>query len=62
MCCNGSKKAALELHTVTSTWSSCVEFPIQRLFLRICGDLGLTVFGGDTTDAYVHSPALNDTI
>ena len=33
MCCNGSKHAAPQLHAVASTWLSCVELPIQRLFL-----------------------------
>ena len=61
MCCNGSKKAAPQLHAVASTWSSCVELPVQRVFLGIAADLGLTIFGGDATDAYAHSPAPNDT-
>ena len=61
MCCNGSKKAAPQLHAVASTWSSCVELPVQRIFLCIAVDLGLTVYGGDATDAYAHSPAPNDT-
>ena len=61
MCCNGSKKAAPQLHAVASTWSSCVELPVQRIFLGIAADLGLTVYGGDATDAYAHSPAPNST-
>ena len=61
MYCNGSKKAALQLHVVASTWSSCVELPVQRVFLGIEADLGLTVFDGDATDAYAHSPAPSDT-
>ena len=61
MCCNGSKKAAPQLHAVASTWSSCVELPVQRIFLGIAADLGLTVYGGDATDAYAHSPAPSDT-
>ena len=61
MCCNGSKKAVPQLHAVASTWSSCVELPVQRLFLGICADAGLTIYGGDATDAYAHSPAPNDT-
>ena len=61
MCCNGSKKAAPQLHAVASTWSSCVELPVQRVFLGIAADLGLTVYGGDATDAYAHSPAPSDT-
>ena len=61
MCCNSSKKAAPQLHAVASTWSSCVELPVQRIFLGIAADLGLTVYGGDATDAYAHSLAPNDT-
>ena len=33
MCCNGLKKAVLQLHAVASTWSFYVELPIQQLFL-----------------------------
>ena len=61
MCCNGSKRTAPQLHAVASTWSSCVELPIQRLFLRMCANSGLTIYGGDAIDAYVHSHAPNDT-
>lgn len=61
MCCNGSKVAAPQLHAVASTWSSCVVLPIQRLFLGMCNNLGLIIYGGDATDAYPHSPAPNDT-
>ena len=31
------------------------------MFLEICADLSLTVFSGDATDTYAHSPAPNDT-
>ena len=57
MCCNGSKKVAPQLHAVASTWSYCVELPVQQVFLGIAADLCLTVYGGDTTD----SPPPNDT-
>ena len=60
MCCNGSKKAAPQLHAVASTWSSCVELPVQQVFLGKASDLGLKVYGGDATDAYAHSPASSD--
>ena len=56
MFCNGSKNVAPKLHLVASTWSCCVELPVQRIFLGIAGDLGLTIFVGDATDAYAHSP------
>ena len=62
MCWNiGSKKAVPQLHAVASTWSLCVELSIQQLFLGICVNAGLTIYGGDVTDAYAHSPAPNDT-
>ena len=61
ICCNGSKNAAPQLHAVASTWSSCVELPVQWLFLGIAADLGLTIFGGDATDAYAHSTAPSET-
>ena len=61
MCCNGSKKTASQLHAVGSTWSSCIELPVQQVFLGIAADLDLTVYGDDATDAYAHSPAPNDT-
>ena len=57
MCANGSKKAAPTLHAVASTWSSCVELPIQRMFLGISAALNLKIFGADAIDAYAHSPA-----
>ena len=61
MCCNGSKKAKPQLHAVASTWSSCVELPVQRMFMGIAAHASLTIYGGDATDAYAHSPAPNDT-
>lgn len=39
------------------TWSSCVELSIHRMLMRIAEDLGLTIYGGDNTDTYAHSPA-----
>lgn len=57
MCCNGSKKAVPALHTVASTWSSCVELPVQRIFVGISAALNSTIFGGDVTDAYANANA-----
>jgi hypothetical protein len=34
-CCGGSPRAAPILHKVASTYSSCVEQPIQRLFFAL---------------------------
>ena len=61
MCCNESKTTAPQLHVVASTWSSCVELPVQRVFLGIAADLGNTIFGGDVTDAYAYAPSPSDT-
>ena len=56
LCCNGSKRAAPLLHAIAQTYSSCVEHPIQRLFLAIAASLNLRIYGGDAKDAYAHSP------
>lgn len=61
MCCNSSTKAVPQLHAVASTWSSCVELPVQHLLLGICANAGLTIYGWDDTVVYVHSPDPNDT-
>ena len=55
MCCNGSKEAVPHLHAVASTWSSCVELPVQRMFLGICAALELNIYGSDIIDTYAHS-------
>ena len=44
-----------------STWSSCVELPVQRTLMGISAEQVLTLFGGDATDAYAHSTAPNET-
>ena len=55
-CCDGSPRAAPVLHGIASTYSSCVEQPIQRLFFALSAHLGYGVYGGDATDAFAHSP------
>ena len=55
------KKAVLQLHGVVSPWSSCIKLHIQHLFLGICADAGLIIYGGDNMEAYAHSSALNNT-
>ena len=55
-CCDGSKRAAPLLHAIASTYSSCVEQPVQRLFFALAAHKGYQVFGGDAQDAYAHSP------
>ena len=44
------------MHALSLTYSSCVEHPVQRLFLAIAADLDLKLYGGDAKDAYAHSP------
>ena len=56
-CCDGSPRAAPLLHRLASTYSSCVEQPVQRLFFALSAALGYRVYGGDAVDAYAHSPA-----
>ena len=51
------KNSAPQLHAIVSTWSSCTELPVQKIFLRIAIDLVLNINGRDATDAYLHSPA-----
>ena len=40
---------------MVSTWSSCVEFPIQQLFIGLSAQKGLCIYGGDSCDAYAHA-------
>ena len=60
MCCNGSKKAAPQLHAVASTWLSCIELFEQSMFLAINADINLPVIGADCIDAYAHADAPSD--
>lgn len=55
-CCDGSKRAAPTLHALARTYSSCVEQPIQRLFLALAAIENNLLFSGDAKDAYAHSP------
>jgi hypothetical protein len=56
-CCDGSSpRSAPTLHAVSSTYSSCVEQPIQRLFFALAAQMGYNTYGGDAQDAYAHSP------
>ena len=56
-CCNGSKFTAPLLHPMVSTWSLCVELPIQRLFIALAAQKGLCMYVGDASDTYAHVPA-----
>ena len=56
-CCDGSKRAAPLLHALALTYSSCVEHPMQRLFLATAAHEDLKIYGGDAKDTFAHSPA-----
>ena len=55
-CCDGSKRSAPLLHAIASTYSSCVEQPVQRLFFALTAILNYKLYAGDAKDAYAHSP------
>ena len=55
-CCDGSPRSAPVLHGIASTYSSCVDQPVQRLFVALSAHLGFPIYGGDAKDAYAHSP------
>ena len=55
--CNRSKFAAPLLYAMVSTWSLCVELPIQQLFIGLAAQKGLCMYSGDDRDAYAHAPA-----
>ena len=56
-CCDGSKRAAPLLHALAKTYSSCVEQPVQRLFIALAAINNHKLYSGDAKDAYAHSPA-----
>uniref|UniRef100_A0A7S4EK56 Uncharacterized protein n=1 Tax=Pseudo-nitzschia australis TaxID=44445 RepID=A0A7S4EK56_9STRA len=55
-CCDRSKHAAPLLHDIASTYSSCVEQPIQRLFFALTALMIYNLYAGDAKDAHAHSP------
>lgn len=55
--CDGSEREAPALRAMALTYSSCVEHPIQRLFLSLAAKENFLIYGGDAKDAYAHSPA-----
>ena len=55
-CCDGSKRAAPMLHAIAKTCSSCVEQPVQHLFIALSAQLGHALFGGNAKGAFAHSP------
>ena len=56
-CCDGSARAAPELHAAAQTYASCVEQPCMRLFFALSAALGLVVLSTDADNAYANSPA-----
>ena len=55
LCCDGSERAASTLHATASTWSACVEMPIQGPFLALCAAEGCQIHGADAQDANAHA-------
>ena len=56
-CCNGLKFTAPLLYAMVSTWSLCVELPIQCLSIALATQKGVCMYGGDARNAYAHAPA-----
>ena len=56
LCCDESPRACPKLRAAVSTWSSCTELPIQRLFLAISASKDLRLYAADVKDAYSHAP------
>jgi hypothetical protein len=50
------KRAAPHLYFGTDTFTSSLEQPMWHLLTALCAALGLTIYGGDVTDAYAHAP------
>jgi len=46
-CCDGSPQSAPLLHGIASTYSSCVEQPLQQLFFAFAARENHRVYGGD---------------
>jgi len=59
LCCDGSPRAAPEVHSTTNTYASCLEHPVFQLFIALCAADNLTIYGGDAKDAFAHSPGLS---
>ena len=51
-----SKKAASMIRKLALTYSSCVEHPVQKIFLAIAAHLDLRICGGDAYGAFTHIP------
>jgi len=55
-CCDGSPQSAPLLNGIASTYSSCVEQPVQQFYFALAARENYRVYGGDAQDAYAHSP------
>ncbi len=55
-CCDGSKRAAPELHNTAQTYSSCVEQPAMKMFFALATALDMAIISADATNAYANSP------
>ena len=42
-CCDGSPRSAPALKGIASTYSSCVEQPVQRMFFALAASMGYKV-------------------
>lgn len=40
-----------------STWSSCIELSVERYFITLSTQKGLSMFGSDAHDVYAYAPA-----
>jgi len=55
LCCDGSPRAAPEVHSTTSTYAPCLGHPVFWLFIAPCAADNLTIYSGDAKDAFAHS-------
>jgi len=56
LCCDGSPRAAPEVHSTTNTYALCLEHSVFWLFIALCAADNLTIYGGDAKDAFAHLP------
>jgi len=56
LCCDGSPRAAPEVHSKTNAYASCLDHPVFWLFIALYAVDNLTIYGGDAKDAFAHSP------
>ena len=57
LCCDGSKRAAPEIHAFAETYASCIEQPCLRAFYAIAAVKGFVITGADCTNAYANAPS-----